>query len=72
MSPFNKVYLANGEKDSALSYVAYADDLVVFANSPQELQCKLNALTAHLESFGLKLKPQKCKAIHLLKHESAG
>ena len=70
LSPFNKVSL--GETGSATSYAAYADDLVVFASCPQELQSKLDALTTQLESFGLKLKPEKCKAIHLMKHGTAG
>ena len=28
----------------------------------------MNALTNQLENCGLKLKPQKCRAVHLLKH----
>ena len=40
---FSNIFLNNNVEGFALSYSAYADDLMIFDNGPQELMYKLSA-----------------------------
>ena len=40
--------------------LCYLDDIVVFADSPEQLFERLDAVFSHLCQFGLKAKPSKC------------
>ncbi|KAF5394013.1 hypothetical protein PHET_12411, partial [Paragonimus heterotremus] len=53
--------------DKNTGELAYADDLVLFANSPNELNDKLEGLNARLEQTGMKLNNSKCKSFTILK-----
>lgn len=48
-----------------LPYLAFADDLVILANDPKELQEQLNHLNRRLTTFGLEINPDKCKCAHI-------
>ena len=52
-------------ENSNLNYVAFADDLVILANTEYELQEKLNQLHTSMKIFGLEINPKKCKCVHL-------
>ncbi|XP_077498739.1 uncharacterized protein LOC144109832 [Amblyomma americanum] len=45
--------------------LAYADDLTPLANSPEELQARIDKVTALSSRLGLQLNPGKCKTLHL-------
>ena len=51
--------------ESKLNYLAFADDIVVLANSPKELQEQLTNLYKRLKAFGLEINPDKCKCAHI-------
>ena len=40
--------------------LCYLDDIVVFANSPEHLIKRLDAVFSRLRQYGLKAKPSKC------------
>jgi len=40
--------------------LCYLDDIVVFANSPEQLLERLDAVFSRLQQYGLKAKPSKC------------
>ena len=43
--------------------MAYADDLVVIASSPDALQSKLDCLVARASCMGLSFQPPKCASL---------
>ncbi|KAL1415245.1 hypothetical protein MTO96_029515 [Rhipicephalus appendiculatus] len=45
--------------------LAYADDLTLLAEHPATLQCRLNVVTVLSDRLGLRLKPAKCRTLHL-------
>ena len=49
-----------------LGYLAYADDLVIFAECPGQLAQKLNVLTRRLGVYGLRLNAGKSVVCHLV------
>ena len=51
-----------------LGYLAYADDLVVFANCPGQLVQKISVLTERLGEYGLTLDARKSVVCHLVKY----
>ena len=48
-----------------LGYLAYADDLVVFANNSTQLTQKINTLVKRMRSYGLQLNAKKSVVCHL-------
>ena len=49
-----------------VSYLAYADDLVLLAGSREELQRQVNLVTAALSKCGLEVNPAKCATMSLV------
>lgn len=45
--------------------LAYADDLVLFATSPEGLRVLLDAVVEGLRDCGLELNPTKCRVLSL-------
>ena len=58
------VQLSDGER---LSLLMYADDLVLIASSPQELQYMLNALHKWTNKWRLAINIEKTKVMHCRK-----
>ncbi|KAL1443530.1 hypothetical protein MTO96_045976, partial [Rhipicephalus appendiculatus] len=52
--------------------LAYADDLTLLAEDPATLQCRLNVVTALSDRLGLRLKPAKCRTLHLSGRHAVG
>lgn len=57
---------ANALGELNVSGMAFADDLIVFASTPQGLQHKLLSLTRFLSRRGLKLNPSKCLSLAMI------
>nr|XP_037284215.1 uncharacterized protein LOC119176986 [Rhipicephalus microplus] len=51
--------------DRQHNILAYADDLTLLAGDPATLQRRLNVVTALSDPLGLRLKPAKCRTLHL-------
>nr|XP_037289623.1 uncharacterized protein LOC119183546 [Rhipicephalus microplus] len=51
--------------DKQHNILAYADDLTLLAADPTTLQRRLNVVTALSDRLGLRLKPAKCRTLHL-------
>lgn len=51
--------------DRQHNILAYADDLTLPAGDPATLQRRLNVVTALSAQLGLRLKPAKCRTLHL-------
>ncbi|KAL1484160.1 hypothetical protein MTO96_032752 [Rhipicephalus appendiculatus] len=52
--------------------LAYADDLTLLAEDPATLQCRLNVVTALSDRLRLRLKPAKCRTLHLSRLHPVG
>ncbi|KAL1415277.1 hypothetical protein MTO96_029547 [Rhipicephalus appendiculatus] len=51
--------------DRQHNIIAYADDLTLLAEDPATLQRRLDMVTALSDRLGLRLKPAKCRTLHL-------
>ena len=49
-----------------VTYLAYADDLVLLAGTREELQRQVDLVTAALSSCGLEVNPAKCATLSLV------
>lgn len=47
------------------STLAYADDIVAMADTPEDLQAQVNHMTTYLKSFGLRLSVPKYTVLHI-------
>ena len=50
--------------DDSISVLLYADDLVILAESPEDLQCQLNTLSQWRERWKLKVNYEKSNTVH--------